>query len=56
MKTTRTISLTLDACVALGELASEASTSRSEVLEILIRNAQEKKLDLQKEKLLLLSS
>mgnify|MGYP004384331251 FL=1 len=56
MKTQRTMSLTVQAWEVLGDLATEASTSRSEVLEILIRNAQEGKLDLQEEKRLLITS
>ena len=56
MKTQRTMSLTVQAWKVLVDLATEASTSRSEVLEILIRNAHEGKLDLQEEKRLLIAS
>ena len=52
-KTQRTMSMTTEAWQVLGELATSASTSRSEVLEILIRHGQETQLDLQEEKRLL---
>ena len=55
MKTQRTMSLTVSAWEVLGQLATQACTSRSEVLEILIRNAQEEQLDLQEEKRLLIA-
>ena len=53
LKTQRTMSLTLDAWELLGALASKAATSRSEVLEILIRSAEDQETDLQEEKRLL---
>ena len=53
LKTQRTMSLTTEAWNVLGELADVAKTSRSEVLEILIRHGQETNLDLQEEKRLL---
>lgn len=53
LKTQRTMSLTTQAWEVLGDLATNASTSRSEVLEILIRNAHQNDLDLQEEKRLL---
>ena len=53
LKTQRTMSLTTEAWNVLGELATGAATSRSEVLEILIRHGQETNLDLQEEKRLL---
>ena len=56
MKTQRTMSLTVSAWEVLGQLATQACPSRSEVLEILIRNAQEEELDLQEEKRLLITS
>ena len=52
-KTQRTMSMTTEAWKVLGELATNAATSRSEVLEILIRHGQETQLDLQEEKRLL---
>ena len=55
VKTQRTMSMTLSAWKILGELAEHAATSRSEVLEILIRNAEETGIDLQEEKRLLIS-
>ena len=55
VKTQRTMSMTLSAWKILGELAEDAATSRSEVLEILIRNADETGIDLQEEKRLLIS-
>ena len=45
--------MTLEAWELLGDLATSAATSRSEVLEILIRNAKSEKMDLQGEKRLL---
>ena len=50
IKTQRTMSMTLDAWELLGDLATSAATSRSEVLEILIRNAKSEGMDLQEEK------
>ena len=47
-KTQRTMSMTTEAWQA-GRAATSASTSRSEVLEILIRHGQETQLDLQEE-------
>lgn len=55
VKTQRTMSMTLEGWEVLGRLAANASTSRSEVLEILIRNADEMGIDLQEEKRLLTS-
>ena len=55
VKTQRTMSMTLEGWEVLGRLAAKASTSRSEVLEILIRNADEMGIDLQEEKRLLTS-
>ena len=55
LKTQRSMSLTTEAWVVLGELATNAATSRSEVLEILIRHGQETGLDLKEEKRLLTS-
>ena len=55
MKTQRTMSMTVEAWTVLGELADHAATSRSEVLEILIRNAQDTELDLAEERRLLTS-
>ena len=47
MKTQRTMSMTVEAWDQLGFLASEGATSRSEVLEILIRSASSRhKVDL----------
>ena len=54
MKTQRTMSMTVEAWDALGTLASEGSTSRSEVLEILIRSASRHKVDLVEERAALL--
>ena len=56
MKTQRTMSLTVSAWEVLGQLETQAGPSRSEVLEILIRNAHEEELDLQEEKRLLITS
>ena len=39
MKTQRTMSMTVEAWGKLGDLATSSATSRSEVLEILIRQA-----------------
>lgn len=50
IKTQRTMSMTLEAWELLGDLATSAATSRSEVLEILIRNAKSEEMDLQEEK------
>ena len=47
--------MTVEAWTVLGELADHAATSRSEVLEILIRNAQDTELDLAEERRLLTS-
>lgn len=52
-KTQRTMSMTLEAWELLGKLATEASTSRSEVLEVLIRNADKEEMDLPEERRLL---
>ena len=52
-KTQRTMSLTTEAWNVLGRACNVAKTSRSEVLEILIRHGQETNLDLQEEKRLL---
>jgi len=49
-KTQRTMSMTLEAWELLGKLATEANTSRSEVLEVLIRSADREEMDLQEER------
>ena len=54
MKTQRTMSMTVEAWEALGNLASNGATSRSEVLEILIRAASRQKVDLGEERAALL--
>ena len=54
MKTQRTMSMTVEAWDQLGSLASEGSTSRSEVLEILIRSASRHGVDLVEERAALL--
>ena len=54
MKTQRTMSMTVEAWEALGNLASNGSTSRSEVLEILIRAANRQGVDLVEERAALL--
>jgi hypothetical protein len=54
MKTQRTMSMTVEAWDQLGNLANEGATSRSEVLEILIRSAARQGVDLQEEKSALL--
>ena len=54
MKTQRTMSMTVEAWDQLGDLASEGATSRSEVLEILIRSASRHKVDLVEERAALL--
>ena len=46
MKTQRTMSMTVEAWDQLGNLASGSATSRSEVLEILIRAANRQGVDL----------
>ena len=46
MKTQRTMSMTVEAWKVLGNLANEGATSRSEVLEILIRAASRQEVDL----------
>ena len=53
MKTQRTMSMTIEAWEALGNLANGA-TSRSEVLEILIRAASRQGVDLLEERASLL--
>lgn len=50
MKTQRTMSLTVDAWEDLGYLADDMGRSRSEVLEVLIRQARVKELDMQEER------
>ena len=50
MKTQRTMSMTVEAWEVLGKLATQANTSRSDVLEVLIRNAFNQELDLEEEK------
>ena len=54
MKTQRTMSMTVEAWEELGNLASNGATSRSEVLEILIRSASRQKIDLGEERSALL--
>ena len=54
MKTQRTMSMTVEAWEKLGNLANEGSTSRSEVLEILIRSASSQGVDLLEERASLL--
>ena len=54
MKTQRTMSMTVEAWDQLGHLASGSSTSRSEVLEILIRAANRQGVDLVEERAALL--
>ena len=50
MKTQRTMSLTVDAWEDLGYLADDMGRSRSEVLEVLIRQARVKELDMREER------
>ena len=54
MKTQRTMSMTVEAWDQLGNLASGSATSRSEVLEILIRSANRQGVDLVEERAALL--
>ena len=54
MKTQRTMSMTVEAWKVLGNLANEGATSRSEVLEILIRSASRQGVDLVEERAALL--
>jgi hypothetical protein len=49
-KTQRTMSMTMDAWDVLGALADDGSMNRSEVLEILIRSANDQALDLREER------
>ena len=49
-KTQRTMSMTMDAWDVLGALADDGAMNRSEVLEILIRSANDQALDLREER------
>ena len=49
-KTQRTMSMTMDAWDVLGMLSDDYSMNRSEVLEILIRSANDQSLDLREER------
>ena len=50
-KTQRTMSMTMEAWELLGKMATESATSRSEVLEVLIRSASQQDMDLHQERL-----
>ena len=56
MKTQRTMSMTVEAWEQLGDLASNSHTSRSEVLEVLIRSALLRVIDIQEERQTLLTN
>ena len=49
-KTQRTMSMTMDAWDVLGALSDDYAMNRSEVLEILIRSANDQALDLREER------
>ena len=56
MKTQRTMSMTVEAWEQLGDLATSSATSRSEVLEVLIRSALLRVVDIQEERQTLLTN
>ena len=56
MKTQRTMSMTVEAWEKLGHLATNSATSRSEVLEVLIRSALLRVVDIQEERQTLLTN
>ena len=56
MKTQRTMSMTIEAWEQLGDLATSSATSRSEVLEVLIRSALLRVVDIQEERQTLLTN